>query len=269
MKKFSIFLCGCLLFVFPFIVRAQTADSVDDLPPPQIMPKAESSTPAQAENQAPMQEPKQQFAPITPPMPAQQTAPAKVNLPAPNFNQAPANEQKEEKAGPVIVGRVNEISGGLQRYVEETNDYVSTEINTPFGVRDTLARAGKALGEEAVSEQALNISGGRLGLTALLKAAKPPTAIVCGNDLLATGALLQAQRQGLNIPADLSICGIDNHELAAEMNPGLTTVSLPAQDLGRIAASQILAALGGEPIAQQSLLPFELLVRGTTAKPGK
>ena len=84
-----------------------------------------------------------------------------------------------------------------------------------------------------------------------------------------TGALLQAQRQGLNIPADLSICGIDNHELAAEMNPGLTTVSLPAQDLGRIAASQILAALGGEPIAQQSLLPFELLVRGTTAKPGK
>ena len=137
------------------------------------------------------------------------------------------------------------------------------------GVRDTLARAGKALGEEAVSEQALNISGGRLGLTALLKAAKPPTAIVCGNDLLATGALLQAQRQGLNIPADLSICGIDNHELAAEMNPGLTTVSLPAQDLGRIAASQILAALGGEPIAQQSLLPFELLVRGTTAKPGK
>ena len=54
--------------------------------------------------------------------------------------------------------------------------------------------------------------------------------------------------------------------LAGEMNPGLTTVSLPTRDLGRIAARQVLAALAGETIAQQSLLPFELLVRGTTAR---
>jgi LacI family transcriptional regulator len=135
------------------------------------------------------------------------------------------------------------------------------------GLRDTLAKAGLKLPREALSEQALTLGGGRLGLIDLLKAKNPPTAILCGNDLLATGALLEAQRQGLNVPRDLSICGIDNHELAAEINPGLTTVSLPTSDLGRIAAAQVLAALAGKPIAQQSLLPFELLVRGTTAPP--
>jgi LacI family transcriptional regulator len=155
--------------------------------------------------------------------------------------------------------RIGMISGHMQH-----NDRAKARVQ---GLRDTLALAGLKLDNAALSQQTLNISGGRLGLIELLKAKKPPTAIVCGNDLLATGALLEAQRKGLSVPRDLSICGIDNHELAAEMNPGLTTVSLPTHDLGRIAAAQILAALAGEPIAQQSMLPFELLVRGTTAKP--
>jgi LacI family transcriptional regulator len=117
------------------------------------------------------------------------------------------------------------------------------------------------------TEQTLNVHGGRLGLLELFKGKDRPTALICGNDLLAIGALLQAQRQGLNVPNDLSICGIDNHELTGEINPGLTTVSLPTQDLGRIAATQILQALSGEPIARQSLLPFELMVRASTAPP--
>ena len=155
--------------------------------------------------------------------------------------------------------RIGMISGNT-----EHNDRARARL---AGLRDTLAAAGLKLPREALSEQALSLSGGRLGLIDLLKARRPPTAIVCGNDLLATGALLEAQRQGLNVPRDLSICGIDNLELAAEMNPGLTTVSLPTSDLGRVAAAQVLAALDGKPIALQSLLPFELLVRGTTAAP--
>ncbi len=155
--------------------------------------------------------------------------------------------------------RIGMISGYL-----ENNDRAEARV---LGLRDTMALAGVALDTEAFSQQALNISGGRLGLIELLKAKTPPTAILCGNDLLAAGALLEAQRRGVRVPEDLSICGIDNHDLAAEMNPALTTVSLPTQDLGRIAAAQILAALAGEPIARQSLLPFELMIRGTTAAP--
>ncbi len=134
------------------------------------------------------------------------------------------------------------------------------------GFHATLREAGCRVAKDHVSEQALKIGGGRLGLQALLKGAKPPTAILCGNDLLAVGALLEAQRQGLRVPQDLSICGIDNHDLSAEIMPGVTTISLPTRQLGQIAATQILAAIDGVPIAQQSLLPFELLVRGTTGK---
>ncbi len=137
------------------------------------------------------------------------------------------------------------------------------------GLRKALAHAGLKLPRYRVTEQPLNLCGGRVGLMKLMASSSPPTAIVCGNDLLATGALLQAQRQGMAVPQELSICGIDNHEIAAETNPGLTTISLPTQELGRIAAAHILAALAGEPIAVQSLLPFELLVRGTTARPRK
>ena len=149
------------------------------------------------------------------------------------------------------------ISGHIQH-----NDRAAARLQ---GVRDALQAAGLTLAAQAISQQELKISGGRLGLEALWKVNPRPTALVCGNDLLAAGALLQAQRMGIAVPQDLSLCGIDNHELAAEVNPGLTTVGLPADDLGRIAATLVLAALAAEPIAQQSLLPFTLVERGTVA----
>ena len=118
-----------------------------------------------------------------------------------------------------------------------------------------------------VCEQDLSISGGRQGLRQIWAQPTQPTALVCGNDLLAIGALLEAQEMGLNVPRDVSICGVDNHELAGELRPGLTTVSLPTGDLGRIAAAQILRILEGQPVPQQSLLPFHLVRRDSTDVP--
>lgn len=155
--------------------------------------------------------------------------------------------------------RIGVISGHIA-----SNDRAHARLN---GVREALAMANLKLDAHYVSYQDLNLGGGRLGLAALLQAKLPPTAIVCGNDFLAIGALFEAQRRGLKVPQDFSICGIDNNDLAAEMIPGLTTVNLPTLDMGRIAGTQVLAALAGEPIAQQSLLPFSLVKRGTTAKP--
>ena len=146
------------------------------------------------------------------------------------------------------------------------NDRARSRVD---GVRKSLAQAGLSLPAAWVTEQAFNLEGGRLGLRQLLRGRHKPTAIFCGNDLLAVGALLEAQRMGLNIPVDLSICGIDNLEIAQAINPGLTTVSLPTQDLGRMAAKSMLSAISGEVIAAQSLLPFELVIRGSTAAPRK
>ncbi len=146
------------------------------------------------------------------------------------------------------------------------NDRARSRVD---GVRKSLAQAGLSLPAALVTEQAFNLEGGRLGLRQLMRGRHKPTAIFCGNDLLAVGALLEAQRMGLNIPVDLSICGIDNLEISQAINPGLTTVSLPTQDLGRMAAKSMLSAISGEVVAAQSLLPFELVIRGSTAAPRK
>jgi LacI family transcriptional regulator len=146
------------------------------------------------------------------------------------------------------------------------NDRARSRVD---GVRKSIAQAGLSLPASWVTEQAFNLEGGRLGLRQLMSARQKPTAIFCGNDLLAVGALLEAQRVGLSIPEDLSICGIDNSEMAQAINPGLTTVNLPTQDLGRMAAKSMLSAISGEVIAAQSLLPFELVIRGSTAAPRK
>ena len=113
--------------------------------------------------------------------------------------------------------------------------------------------------------QSFNLIGGRAGLRVLMQASTPPTAIMCGNDLLAAGALLEAQRQGLRVPETLSICGIDDQELAEALNPGLTTMRLPTQTLGRVTAQEVLSALTGQPLRTQTVLPFELIIRGSTA----
>ena len=144
------------------------------------------------------------------------------------------------------------------------NDRAHSRIT---GVRKSLTQAGLSLPANFVTEQAFNLEGGRLGLRQLMRLRRKPTAIFCGNDLLAVGAMLEAERMGLNVPVDLSICGIDNLEISEAINPGLTTVSLPTQDLGRIAAQYMLSAISGEIIAAKSLLPFELVVRGSTGLP--
>ena len=134
------------------------------------------------------------------------------------------------------------------------------------GFVSEMRAAGANVSPDQICQQPLSISGGRAGMQKMLQSRRRPTALLCGNDMLAIGALLEAQECGIQVPQELSICGIDNHDLAAEIKPGLTTVSLPTRDLGRIAALQILQILAGEPIAQQSLLPFHLVQRSSTAQ---
>jgi LacI family transcriptional regulator len=135
------------------------------------------------------------------------------------------------------------------------------------GTRSAMSQAGLSLPAARMTEQPFSLEGGRLGLQKLMRLKIKPTAIVCGNDLLAAGALLEAQRMGIRVPQSLSICGVDNQELSRELNPTLTTVNLPTQDLGRISADWIVSALRGETLPRQTLLPFALLVRESTAPP--
>ncbi|MEX3010690.1 LacI family DNA-binding transcriptional regulator [Hoeflea sp. TYP-13] len=70
-----------------------------------------------------------------------------------------------------------------------------------------------------------------------------PTAIICGNDVLAVGAIIRAKSLGINIPEEISITGFDDIELSTVVEPGLTTVHVPHRRMGTSAANALFAAL--------------------------
>lgn len=135
------------------------------------------------------------------------------------------------------------------------------------GVREALARNGVALGPGRLVEKPFSLAGGRDGMRELLQTAPRPTAVICGNDVLAIGALAECQALGLAVPRELSLTGFDDMEIAAAISPGLTTVHFPTAELGGYAAEHLIARLAGESFETRVELPVELVVRGSTAQP--
>ncbi|MFJ2094078.1 LacI family DNA-binding transcriptional regulator [Streptomyces sp. NPDC087901] len=114
---------------------------------------------------------------------------------------------------------------------------------------------------------ALDVRAGREATERALAAPGPrPTAIVCDDDILAAGACKAARRLGLRVPDDLSVTGFDDLALATAVEPELTTVQLPAEQVGRHGMSALLAVLDGRP-AESGSLPVRLVVRGSSAPP--
>ena len=132
------------------------------------------------------------------------------------------------------------------------------------GLRAILAQRGLPLAQEALIERPYRIVEGQLALRALLDTPQAPTAIFCGNDLLAFGALIECARQGLRVPEDISIAGFDDLDFAAEIRPALTTVHIPARQIGVRAAEYLLARIAGEPTPPSIEVPIGLMVRDTT-----
>ena len=135
------------------------------------------------------------------------------------------------------------------------------------GVRDALAEAGVALPAGRHSEQRLGFGGGRIACAAMLEMTPPPTAIIATADLLAIGAMVEAQARGLSLPRDLSVGGIDNVDFAGHVAPSLSTVNIPAAAIGEQTAERLLALIGGAPPGEERLLPVELVARRSTAPP--
>jgi LacI family transcriptional regulator len=135
------------------------------------------------------------------------------------------------------------------------------------GVRQALGERGIALAAGRVLQKPYTFSAGREGVRELLRAAPQPTAVICGNDVLAIGALAGCQDAGLAVPREISVTGFDDLEIAGVVTPALTTVHFPTAELGSRAAQQLLARLGGKPFEMRTELPVELVVRASTAPP--
>ena len=111
------------------------------------------------------------------------------------------------------------------------------------------------------------VDGGRQAMRSLLRLDPRPTAVFAASDEMAFGALVEARAAGLDVPGDLSLVGVDDHDLAELLD--LTTVAQPVEEQGRSAARLLLAALGGTSLHAQEhqLIPVVLRARGSTAPP--
>ena len=135
------------------------------------------------------------------------------------------------------------------------------------GVRQALAERGVSLAPSRIVEKPYTLSGGREGLRELTRAVPRPTAVICGNDVIAIGALAECRAQGFDVPRHLSLTGFDDLEMSAVVTPGLTTVHFPTAELGGYAAQHLLARIGGQSFEMRTELPVELVVRDSTAPP--
>ena len=140
------------------------------------------------------------------------------------------------------------------------------------GVREALAAHGLELRADRVREVPFGVPAARAALAQLLESAArertqstaPFTALVCGNDLLALGALLEAQARGIAVPGGLSVTGFDDIDLAAEFHPALTTVRIPVAEIGRLSAERMLERIAGREVPLSQEVPVDLVVREST-----
>lgn len=145
--------------------------------------------------------------------------------------------------------------------IVRNNDRAAARV---AGVRQALENAGVGLAPQHLVERRYGLAEAREGFRALMSAVPAPTAIVCGNDVLAFGALLEAARMGIDVPGALSIVGFDDLEMARHIRPALTTLHVPTQQMWRAVADRLVAALGQLPVPAATEVEVELVVREST-----
>lgn len=147
---------------------------------------------------------------------------------------------------------------------QESNDRAAARLN---GIRPVLKRHGIALPEHRVFRCEFSFENGGRGLRHFMSGAKPPTAIICGSDILAAGALFEAQRMGMRVPDEISIAGFDDTELSRMVHPTLTSLRTPRREVAFETAEALLTCLKEDRPLQSKLLPTQLMARESTGKP--
>ncbi len=152
------------------------------------------------------------------------------------------------------------VLGGEGRNNDRARDRVA-------GALAALARRGVGVPPGWVLERPYTFEAAREAMRSLMRQTPRPTAVICGNDVLAIGAVAEARALGLGVPGDVSVTGFDDLEISALLEPPLTTVRVPSRDIGRLAAEHLLARLAGAAVDLRREVPVELVVRRSTAPP--
>lgn len=162
-----------------------------------------------------------------------------------------------------VAGGMRSIMGHLHGLGHRRIGHLAAAVDAwTFRVR------GEALGPvECRATTAIDVAAARAAALTVLDRPDRPSALVCDDDLIAAGAYKAARHLGLDVPGDLSVTGFDDILVATALEPELTTIRLPAEELGARAMTALLERLDGG-IPGDVSLPGELVVRGSTARRG-
>lgn len=119
----------------------------------------------------------------------------------------------------------------------KSNDRAQARI---LGIQKALSEHDIELAQSHLIECEYSIGNGSWAFEKLVSSSEKPSVIMCGNDVLAAGAIKQAHKMGLAVPGNISITGFDDIELASVMEPEMTTVHVPHKTMGRMAAEILL-----------------------------
>jgi LacI family transcriptional regulator len=154
------------------------------------------------------------------------------------------------------------IVSALQR----NNDRASARV---AGFHRALAESAIELPSQWYVEVPYTLDDAREAARYLLGQQERPTAVVCGNDVIAYGVLLEAERSGFSVPQDLSVVGFDDLDWSRHLRPSLTTIQVRTGAIWQRAGEYLVRHLAGEQTIMHHEVDYSLIVRESTAAPSR
>lgn len=143
----------------------------------------------------------------------------------------------------------------------------STAVSREIALREALAQHGISIPSHYVHRGPFDTATGQAGTEKFLKMTEPPTAIICGNDVVAFGALNAARSAGAEVPGDVSIVGFDDLPSAAWPIIRLTTISYDLAAMVRRAADLLVNRIESpNRTIEESAFPSRLVMRDTLGR---
>lgn len=155
---------------------------------------------------------------------------------------------------------------GMVAALSRHNDRATARV---AGVRRALEEHDLRLDPRWYVEVPYHLDDARQAARTLLLQEHRPSALVCGNDVIAYGVMLEAERRGLRIPRDLSVIGFDDLEWSRHLRPSLSTIHLPTDEVWTRAGEYVVNVLSGRTAVTHYEVDVSLVVRESTGNWGQ
>ncbi|MEH7095391.1 LacI family DNA-binding transcriptional regulator [Neobacillus vireti] len=164
------------------------------------------------------------------------------------------------------IGTRHLIEQGHERIACTCGDKSNLAKDRQAGYRKALAEKGLLVQDEWIFSNVFDLEDGKRVFRSMMYLKDVPTAVFTGSDQVAAGMIMAAKAVGKSVPDDIAIIGFDDQPICKVIEPALTTIKQPIEELGKTAMEVMidLIAFKKELNHQEILLPYDLVIRDST-----